>query len=257
MNQEPQLPPQSDSDVPPVEASPADVPSSSEEIPAGQKAPRIYTRFVIGALIVALLYLLLQMTWGGGDADSWSFYLAALICGVGTILGMKIIQSTIKQEGKAESPPGFLAWAGFPMMLFCLLAMLPLLIMAISPGAREWLTPEDQVVVKYYREPAEYLEIRFSRSVFTPEDESPTINLILNKTPITESILKSNKEAFTWSSDAIDGDNRKLSINMTSLRKALPDLKELKDLQVNAIVDAPQMMDFTKKRFLQRRIEIR
>lgn len=255
----PAVPPSPD-DLPDLAAPPEDSgPNSPPEAPerGPSRAPRIYAALVSGSLILAALYILLQSFWGEGDAQSWSFFLAALVCGLGTLGGAAVLTRTARRQTSPQDPPGFLAWLCFPMMFLCLIALLPLLVLAISPSARTWLTPRDAFGVEHVKSPREIIRVVFPRPVMIPEEGLPPLNLMVNDQRIPTGVQETHPGAITWSDHLETGDARRLTLELALLRKALPELGEVTSVRVNAVIgDVPQIVDASGKRFTQQTLAI-
>ena len=239
--------------LPPAE-SPADLPGEARVLSTARRRARFYPRLIVGLLVAAGVYLLLQRLWARSDDDvrlSWQFYGAAAACGLVAITGWGLLMRVRPEADIAQGRYGVAAWLGFPLCLFGFLAMIPLLVLAVSSEARERLDPHDRIRAHV---DGDRLEIIFPRPTWdgitgaAAVGRGKTVNLVLDDVPVPASFFEDYPESHHWTPD-----HRRLIVNLRSLKTRL-DRPAPEWVSINAIVDAKQILDHARLRIPQQRI---
>ena len=198
-------------------------------------------------MIVGILGVSLQSLWGGVDSLTWVFLIGEIVCGTVGILGWWILSNLINRSPAETGRYGVLPWLAFPMTVFATLLMIPLLILAVYPESRTWLSPKNRITL---RQKDEVLEITF------PQPTTGTIiNIQFDDIPISPRRLKEIPQISQWRDLSNKNDNRVLRLNYTVLQKEFK-ISNPGRIGINAMPNEDQIFYKSGGRIPQQWIEL-
>ena len=186
----------------------------------------------------------MPLLWGEVDPLSWYFLGAGAGCGIVAMLGWSLLA---RVTAKRRTHYGILPWLAFPATLSGSISMVPLLLLAVYPGAREWLDPQVRIDAHIH---AGRLEIIFPRPT-----RGDALNLTFDGVSIPPGHFTKSPEDAEWADLHSGGDNRILTVNLTRLQEVF-DLQNARRIGINAILDSKQIHYQTGERIPQQWVPI-
>jgi len=212
-----------------------------DEVPAALSL-RKYLGLVMALLSVGGAAMPVLSGLGFSERTSFPCYaLAAMLGGVGAIAWWAV--TSTQRSGRARA----ISWLAFPVAVFSLLGMFPLLLAASFPQVLEVLGSPDRLVV---RRNGTGLEILFPRRM----TEDP-INLELDGVPVPADWFRTHPGTARWSRVRGEQERSLLAIDLEALRSELR-LGPVRQIGLNRVRGAPQMLDGSQERLQPQRLDL-
>lgn len=196
---------------------------------------RPYLAVVMGLLSIGGAAMAVARGLGWTERTSLRSYAGAAALGAVGLAAWSLVAARIRRGS-----PSPLAWAAFPISLFALLGMLPLLCVAVFPGVLDSLGAPDWIEVRRW---GDELRIQFPRRM-----EGGAINLELNGQPVPGDYFRKNPGRAVWEHRGGARDRSALTLDLRGMSGDLG-LGPVHTVGLNQVPGAPQMLDGEGERF--------
>jgi hypothetical protein len=221
------------------------VPAAPDQRPA---VPRVrfrpYFALVTGLISVGGAAMAVAVALGFSERSALPYFAGAL--GLGG-LGLLAWGVVVWSRRSSTNAPG-LAWLAFPLAVFSLLGMVPLLVIAVIPETLGILGPPDQISAGWE---GRALRIDFPRRV-----GGRAINLKLDDTPVPARYFQEHPGRARFRDEEGPRGRTSLLLDLEAIRSDLR-LGPVHRLALNEVLDgSPQILDESGKRFQPQSLEV-